>query len=186
MKTTALFISLLLSGTATAQLNLDLTSVPSTDTSQLQHVNFFYNYPKLSSITKSVNLLEIRLYTHGQLSGDYCKILSFDGAKWNIEQYDKSRFAVKRIQTSASQINFITVMDSLKSNQIFTLPHQSELQLSGGVDCGTHYLLAYKAGTKFRTYTFSNPSAFLDMNPDCGPLQNYINVIRIFDHLPDK
>lgn len=105
--------------------------------------------------------------------------LTFDGKKWAATQYhetlQKKSDTVKLIPTTS----YDSIFNALKKNKIFTLPDQDSLQLGLPILDGSDYSLVFKAGNKFRRYTFNNPAIHKEKNPTVKELSHYIAIINI-------
>ncbi len=152
------------------------------DTTSIYRNNFFDSILRINPITESENDIEIRLYTWGMF-GEKCEIISFTPGKWNGKVIGKLCYAKESSKILDTNLIMIKVLDTLNRNNIFKLPDQSFLSLKGGVDDGINYSISYKFSTKIRSYQFSNPDDYLEMNKDVIELKNYLAIIKTFDKI---
>jgi hypothetical protein len=187
MKRTLIILLFFLSASKTfSQLNINTNDVLDTDSlTQLSWPIYFDSLIGIKPITKSNNLLEIRLYEIS-MSGYRCRTLCFDGTKWSGKIIRSFIFQNDSLIKLNYSLNFKAILDTLIEYRIFTLPSQRLLTLEGSVDDGMNYSVSYKVGLKYRNYDFSNPDVYLkeyEKNKDVQELKLYIAIIDIFDKL---
>jgi len=147
-----------------------------------------YNIP---NICNTVNQLELRFWTVGLPMPNFELItLSYDSISgWQAFKYTDN-YSYAMYDTAVKQTvtklklkpapDFETLFDALKRNDIFTLPNQRELKFTDFVLDGTNYEVTFKAGDKFRTYTFYNPEILLKRNRQVKEFKKYIRIARLF------
>ena len=183
MRQLLIIISLLFScDKVLSQLNLNIDDVLQGDIRELKKYEYYDTSFHLNSITNSTNVIEIRLYEH-VMFGARCQILCFDGTKWSGKTTGILCYSKDSLITLNSNLNFYKILDSLTRNNIFTLPDQSALTLKGSADDGVDYSILYKVGSKFRSYEFSNPDYYAEMNKEIKELKNYVTVVAIMNKL---
>ena len=107
-------------------------------------------------VCKSKNEFEISLTRARVIAGKYETVtLIYNNSKWQAYKYEGdwihdfiAKFKLTPIST------FEQIFSDLKTNKVFTLPDQKDLQYESTVDDGTEYVLTFKAQNQFRTYRF--------------------------------
>ncbi|MNU46037.1 hypothetical protein D3C71_348910 [compost metagenome] len=155
-----------------------------------------YNYG-LTSILKSEYAIEIRLINSG--SNGFNGVVLYYDSLWSVKirpfESRSNNFSWKR---KDEMIDLDSVFSELVSNNVFSLPNQSDLTLGKyyynpktnefigegmGVGCGAHYTIEFKIGDWYRRYSCSNPEVFAEFYPNVPELKNYANIVQIFDAL---
>lgn len=178
-----------------AQNSLDFGKVKGDSTFDCDKNNELeFNMFGISSICNSKNPFELRLETFG-LGHFYYRLtnLTYDGLKWNAVRYETklnllgaqvSETYLKKQTDSISRLFFISLFDSLKSDNAFALPNQEELSINGSsVHDGTAYTFTFKVNNNFRSYNFMNPQSYLDANPKSVELKQYILIRDILESI---
>ena len=132
----------------------------------------------LPDICDSKNDLEIRLKTYVLPNGQTdLIILSNKDGKWDAKKYIRSSGTLGPTLTTVSYIFpewnnlfaeqvFTNYIDTLIKCRLFLLPDKSELKHEPCCLDGVVYILTFKAGTSFRTYSYDNPHSYLTQHPD--------------------
>ncbi len=143
----------------------------------------------LGKICHSKNELEIRLKSiYRPNGGRELIVLSYANNTWDARKYMVTSGIVgSKIETTYFQnpykndhnieMIFNNLFDTLKTNNIFLLPNQSEMGHELTVFDGTLYIITYKAGNKFRSYQYENPEAYLTQFPDKAEYRQLKTII---------
>lgn len=133
------------------------------------------------TICKSKNELEISLTRAWLLAGRYETItITYNNIKWEASKLEGDWVHNTKIDYAVIPLtSFEKILDTLKINGIFILPDQKELKYNGSVDDGTEYTLSFKAGKKFRSYSFENPDIYLESNKNSTEFLHYTNIVEI-------
>lgn len=133
------------------------------------------------TICKSKNELEISLTGASLLVGRYKTVtITYNNTKWEASELEGDWVHNTKLNNAiVPNSSFEKIFDTLKINGIFTLPDQKELKYNGAVDDGIEYTLSFKAGKKFRSYSFDNPDLYLEMNKTSPEFLHYTNIVDI-------
>lgn len=144
----------------------------------------------VEKICNSQNEIEVRLTRYYLPGGDRSLIvLSFNKGDWDVRKYSYKAggpwdaiTTTKIIPEGDSMKNFVLQMlfKQLKDSGIFTLPGQSSLKLRETNHDGAAYWISYKVDNKYRTYTCTNMTGYLEEHPELIELRKYIAIVRIF------
>jgi hypothetical protein len=121
----------------------------------------------------------------------YLFILSQKDGKWDAKKYTRGRGMFGPNLTAVSYVlpewNGLFVeqvctylIDTLIKSQLFLLPDQSELKHELSILDGVQYMISYKTGTLFRTYSYSNPESYLETYPDCKEYAHMKEIVNTF------
>lgn len=175
-----------------AQDSLDFGKVKADTAFNCKEERPKHPYLGIIDICNSKNQFELRLAMmnrpHG---GKIVIILTYNDKKWDVKKYTTELTGLGELFTTSSyryedyMKNYIfgIVFDSLKKNNVFTLPGQEELNLKGLIFDGAAYQVTFKVNNSFRSYWFENPEDFLEENPGVTELKNYIEIVRSLTHL---
>ncbi len=152
------------------------------DTTNMYGYDFMDSSFEINPITESESDIEIRLYEWA-MHGSKCEIISLTQGQWQGKVIGISSYAKESSKILDTTLIMITVLDTLNRNNIFKLPDQSFLTLKGSADDGVSFLISYKFGRKFRSYKFSNPDYYFEMNKEVKELKNYLAIIKTFDNI---
>ncbi len=155
---------------------------------------------ELSPIKKSNNTIEIRFEISSNF-GLYNKrfvFLTFD-KKWsaNYYHYDerKDKFVFESI---SKKINLDSVFNRLVTDNIFSLPDLSDLNLRSftldpvsneiggggmGTGDGVNYFVTFKVGEMYRRYGYANPSDYAKYYLFCYELKLFSDIVKTFEGL---
>jgi hypothetical protein len=146
---------------------------------------------RIDKICDSKNVFEVRLgIMYAPLPGFELIVLAYDGSNWTAIKYE-DRFndsayntprgsgRVKVTQLKPKK-DFRRVFKALKRNNIFTLPDQNEIKVKRFVFDGVGYSLTFKAGNKFRTYTFDNTEEYRKRYKHIKEFRNYDCIVNTF------
>jgi hypothetical protein len=158
---------------ASSQVRLDFGEVVGKDISMC-------NSQDTAAICNSKSQLEITLTKASLLMGMYETVtISYDGLKWHSSKLEGNWIHNSQVRYSVVPIlPFDTVFAILKERSIFTLPNQDELRYEGSVSDGAEYVLSFKAGAKYRTYSFENPSIYLRFNKHLKAFKDYEAIVK--------
>jgi hypothetical protein len=125
-------------------------------------------------------------------------ILSFNSNKWIAEKYYPqyitkrkkilSEILMKKTKTDSAGL-FMSIFDSLKSNQLFLLPDQRTVikrTINEGVIAvsdGVLYTITYKVGNLYRRYYYGNPEIFATHYPKELEYKQVIAIIHLLDNI---
>lgn len=160
---------------------------------------------KLVQIDKSSATVDIRLYRLHSLSNTKTlRRLFMVDTTWNAVEYDEWNKPVKiKKYKLRAKPGFDSLFMRLLSNNILTLPNQSELKSKMrkvvGVDedgyeiikafhvmDGECYTIEIKIGDNFRVYEFNNPVSYSKAYDNVSELKDYLNIVQSFDKLLDR
>lgn len=143
----------------------------------------------LGNICRSENDLEIRLNEEGEIILYYalytltCKDKTWTATKYETvfgHENQSNQDTALRIRSFnlKKNIRIEALFDTLKRNDIFTLPDQDNIHLPSTfyVDDGVSYSLTFKVGKKFRTYRFDNPEDYRRQFDNIKEFENYANI----------
>lgn len=151
----------------------------------------------LTSILKSEYPIEIRFINSG-FRGFSGAVLYYDSV-WSVKvrPFD-FRLNAMNWEIKEETKNLDSLFSELVSNNIFSLPDQSDLKMERyyynpktnefmgegmGVGCGAHYIIEFKIGDWYRRYSCSNPELFAEFYPNVHELKHYENIVQIFGAL---
>lgn len=154
----------------------------------------------IPDICTSPNEVEIRLTTtYGPTSIFEFVILSFNGKEWTGKKYqfnlDPLYLPIDTAWTMKEQkvmvMHFPTdsltgLFDALKRNHVFTLPDLKDIGVNKAATCGVTYILSFKAGNLFRTYSFNNTDAYMTKHPGRKKFKNYDAIIHLMNEYAVK
>jgi hypothetical protein len=154
----------------------------------------------IPAIRDSPNEIEIRLTsTYGPSSIFEFAYLSFDGKKWSGKKYqfnldpmyvhsDSSRaLKEQKVFITPFRPDSLEIMfDTLKSNNIFTLPDLKDIKVEAAVKCGITYVLTFKTGDQLRTYQFNNTDKYMEKYPGIEAFRNYDTIARLMNKFAIK
>ncbi len=154
---------------------------------------FLDSFFNLANICDAKNELEIRLRISYMPLPDFDFIVvTYDGNKWAATKYEEnwgdpstSGAQIKSYKLQPSR-DFETIFSALKRNNIFTLPNQSDINIKRNILDGVVYTLTFKAGDKFRTYYFDNPTEYRKQNKKMQEFKNYERIATILYSWFDK
>lgn len=151
----------------------------------------------LVPILKSEYAIEIRFIHAGFRS--FSGVVLYYDSLWAVktQSYD---FNSRTINSNVKEVkrNLDSLFSELVSNNIFSLPDQSDLTLEKyyynpktnefigegmGVGCGSDYIIEFKIGDNYRRYHCSAPELFAEFYPGVSELKNYERIVQIFDAL---
>ena len=147
------------------------------------------------NICDSKNELEIRLtgiyMPHGNSE---LIILTFDNQKWDVKKYTYTRqvpaskleytsFKTDAENASINKYLFNNLFDTLKQNNIFLLPGQGELPVTRSIHDGALYTLTFKAGNRFRSYSFDNPESYQQEYANIPEFKEYATIVHALKKL---
>lgn len=159
-----------------SQMRIDLGKVKGDSVCDFKDAAF-------ADICKSENQLDIFLLIRSMLLEVEAVNLSFDGQKWKAVKYEGPWYNAKKDSfTLIPTVSFDSVFSALKANNIFLLPDQHDLKnVKGEVLDGAWYVIAFKAGNKFRHYSTDNPDVYLEYkeNKHIPEFYNYVKIIEI-------
>ncbi len=143
----------------------------------------------LDSIIKSKNELEIRLSVGHLPSTAWDEfVIVFNKGIWSTTKFSylfgrKSFDSLNPIEVFKLKptMGFDSLFINLKANKIFILPSQEKLNVKEDISDGTRYILTFKAGEKYRTYYFNNPSLYQIEYPDKLEFKYYSNISLLFN-----
>jgi hypothetical protein len=149
----------------------------------------------LGNICQSENDMEIRLNVEGAPVFYYALYtLTCKDKTWTATEYEtvfsyskqSSQDTTLRIRSFnlKKNIHIEALFDTLKRNDIFTLPDQDNIHLPSTfyVDDGASYKLTFKVGKQFRTYHFNNPEDYRRQFINIKTFENYKNIAATLDH----
>jgi hypothetical protein len=136
-----------------------------------------------SNICRSNNDMEIRLDAEGAPIPYFALyVLMYNGKTWSAAKYEKLG---KSLKTDSLKKDILVehLFDTLKQNNVFTLPDQDNIKIKSTffVDDGIQYSLTFKAGGKYRRYTFNNPDIYQEKFKDIKEYANYSSIAAAFD-----
>ncbi len=147
----------------------------------------------VNEICNSKNDIEIRLksfYRPG--GGRKLIVLSYSNGIWDLKRYQYVGMGMggRKMETTSFknnqetrsdklfEIRYTMLFDTLKLNNIFLLPDQSELGHELTVFDGSMYDITYKIGHQFRTYRYENPEKYLLRFPEKTEYKELMTIIR--------
>ncbi len=152
----------------------------------------------LDKICNSKNELEIRVSAfYAPMPFFAIYVLTYSDSGWAAKKYEYN-LAYKKYDTShliqiatlKSRQTIENIFDTLKLNNIFTLPDQDSLQhdlnIKSYVDDGSIYLVTFKVGNQFRKYDFDNPKIFHEKYREVKEFTYYLNIANVFYNAFDK
>ena len=151
---------------------------------------------KVQNILQSKNELEIRFYSASLPHPIYTLvILTYDGGFWNAQKFtyeNSGPFSISNATTirmnygeqKIFDYSFNQIFDTLKQNNIFLLPDQKDLNAkSAHAHDGGFFSISFKAGEKFRQYSFSNPDVYAVENPDIRAFTQFLRIIQTMNSI---
>jgi len=148
----------------------------------------------IKHICESENEIEIRFSAcHGPMPIFEIIILSLKNAQWSAKKFEfyiqKGYLYPDSAMNAESEQVFVSpvkspegldkIFDKLKKNNIFSLPDFSEIKNKPhGPSCGTMYLVTFKKGDQFRTYSFHNADYYV-VHDSRKVFMNYYNIAEI-------
>lgn len=180
-------ILLFISTQTSAQSQLDYGKVVANNNFVWTDRPFLDSFFNLATISDTKNELEIRLGISYMPLPDFDFIVvTYGGNKWAAIKYeeDRSDTSLNRWQIKSYNLkprrDFETIFSALKRNNIFTLPNQSDdINVKRNILDGVFYTLTFKAGDKFRTYYFDNPTEYRKQNKKVREFKNYERIASI-------
>ena len=107
--------------------------------------------------------------------------LSYDGFNWKAARFEKGwKKDSVTVFNLKPTISYDSIFAAIKQNNVFTLPNQTDLKISGAVDDGVEYVLVYKVNDTYRRYSFNNVNTLLESNRNVPEMINYANLENIF------
>lgn len=145
-------------------------------------------YCRLDKICNSKNELEIRLAVEYKPLADFALyVLTKNDNGWTATKYSRDFHHSNNnnsIPITSHKLNvqqdIEKLFDTLKQNDVFSLPDQKDLKVQDYVDDGSWYTLTFKVGEKFRKYEFNNPDIYQEEFGQVVEFKKYLNIANIF------
>lgn len=150
---------------------------------------------KVNNICHSKNQIEIRFTTSYAPTQIFeIIVLSYNNNSWEGKKYEfntDTLYYDSTLNANAGKIKiyqlhttkgFDSFFESLKKNNIFSLPDQNDINdKPKGPVCGIIHTLTFKAGDRYRTYQFSNPEYYIKKTKDKN-FKNYYNIRHLLSN----
>lgn len=132
----------------------------------------------IASICTSKSDFEIWLETTGLMSVEY-QTVKYENGIWSGRDINIDG----RVIDMRRHLNFNAIFDSLVLCNFLKLPSMNSLKLDGDIDDGLNYYCVIKVGKKIRQFSFRNPGYFLSKNPNSTEVKNYVEIVKIIEHM---
>lgn len=137
----------------------------------------------LNKICESKNSLEIRVEVSFELlNKTVLYVLTNSDSGWAVVNYDKAIAKSTHTFKLTSQEWVKSLFDTLKKNNILTLPDQRDIKLPYyfDVDDGVICSVTYKVDSEFRHYEFNNPGIYREKFENIKEFENYFSIADAF------
>jgi hypothetical protein len=152
---------------------------------------------KLEPILKSKNKIEIRFIEHPSFQYPNYIVLTFND-KWEVKYFSVTSNETIEENKINNEVNLDTFFSKLVANNIFSLPDQKKLNVGKeffnintnevwgkgvSVNDGSSYVIEFKVGNNYRSYSFSNPDAYADLYTSSHELREFTNIVTLFKNV---